>query len=90
MMMLNRGIERMIIRITGGSPEIIILPSSEIFGGITIEIENNKIIRSVSNVFGKDITEDNLFKECANNLLGLTRDEAINLVKTYLLCFGSE
>mgnify|MGYP003440192920 CR=1 FL=1 len=79
----------MIIRVTGSSPEIIILTSSEIFGGITIEIENNKIIRSVSNVFGKGITGEALFKECANNLLGLTQDEAVNLVKTYLLCFGS-
>ena len=80
----------MIIRVKGDSPEIIILPSCEIFGTITIEIENNKIIRSVSNVFGKGITEDNLFKECANNLLGLTLDEAVNLIKTYLLCFGSD
>ena len=80
----------MIIRVIGSSPEIIILTSSEIFGGMTIKIENNKIIRSVSNVFGKGITEGIIFKECANNLLGLTKDEAINLVKTYLLCFGSE
>ena len=82
----------MIIRVTGDSPKIIILPSSEIFGGITIKIENNKITRSVSNVFGKgkDNTEGSIFKECANNLLGFTKDEAINLVKTYLLCFGSE
>ena len=80
----------MIIRVTGDSPEIIILPSSEIFGAITIKIENNKIISSFSNVFGKeDNTEGSIFKECANNLLGLTRDEAVNLVKTYLLCFGS-
>ena len=80
----------MIIRVKGGSGEIIILPSSEIFGGITIEIENNKITHSTSNVFGKGITEDTLFKECANNLLGLTQDEAVNLIKTYLLCFGSD
>lgn len=80
----------MIIRITGDNPQIIILPSSEIFGAITIKIENNKITRSLSNVFGKGITEGILFKECANNLLGLTQDEAINLVKTYLLCFGSD
>ena len=81
----------MIIRVTGDSPKIIILPSSEIFGAITIGIENNKIIRSVSNVFGKEgNTEGAVFKECANNLLGLTLDEAINLIKTYLLCFGSE
>ena len=80
----------MIIRVKGDSPEIIILPSCEIFGGIAIEIENNKITRSVSNVFGKGIEEEIIFKECANNLLGLTQDEAINLVKTYLLCFGSD
>ena len=80
----------MIIRVRGSSPEIIILPSSEIFGGITIKIENNKITRSVSNVYGKGNTEDAVFKECANNLLGLTQNEAINLVKTYLLCFGSD
>ena len=81
----------MIIRVKDNSPEIIILPSSKYFGGITIEIENNKIISSFSNVFGKeDTTEDAVFKECTNNLLGLTRDEAINLIKTYLLCFGSK
>ena len=80
----------MIIRVTGDSPKIIILPSCEIFGAITIKIENNKITHSVSNVFGKDNTEGAVFKECANNLLGLTRDEAINLIKTYLLCFGSD
>ena len=81
----------MIIRVTGSSPEIIILPSSKYFGGITIEIKNNKITRSVSNVFGKEgNTEGAVFKECANNLLGLTLDEAINLIKTYLLCFGSD
>ena len=80
----------MIIRVKGGSPEIFILASSEIFGGITIEIENNKITRSVSNVFGKGIAEGAVFKECANNLLGLTQNEAVNLIKTYLLCFGSE
>ena len=80
----------MILRVKGDSPKIIILPSSEIFGAITIKIENNKIIRSVSNVFGKGITEGSIFKECANSLLGLTQDEAINLVKTYLLCFGSD
>lgn len=80
----------MIIRVKGGRPEIFILASSEIFGGITIEIENNKITRSVSNAFGKDNTENAAFKECANNLLGLTQDEAVNLVKTYLLCFGSD
>ena len=78
----------MIIRVIGSSPEIIIL-ASRVFGGIVIELDNNKIISSFSNVFGKGITEDNLFKECTNNLLGLTRDEAINLIKTYLLCFGS-
>ena len=81
----------MIIRVTGDSPKIIILPSCEIFGAITIKIENNKIISSFSSVFGKeDNTEAAVFKECANNLLGLTQDEAINLVKTYLLCFGSD
>ena len=81
----------MIIRVKDGSPKIIILPSSKYFGGITIEIENNKITRSVSNVFGKEgNTEGAVFKECANNLLGLTLDEAINLIKTYLLCFGSD
>ena len=80
----------MIIRVTGSSPEIIILAPCEIFGGMTIEIENNKIIRAVSNVYGKGITEEIIFKECANNLLGLTQDEAINLIKTYLLCFGSD
>ena len=80
----------MIIRVKGDSPQIIILPSSKYFGGITIELENNKIISSFSNVFGKGITEDNLFKECTNNLLGLTKCEAINLIKTYLLCFGSK
>ena len=79
----------MIIRVTGDSAEIIILPSCEIFGGISIKIENNKITRSVSNAFGKDNTENAAFKECANNLLGLTLDEAINLIKTYLLCFDS-
>ena len=79
----------MIIRVIGSSLEVIIL-AFRAFGGITIEIENNKITRSVSNVFGKGIEEEIIFKECANNLLGLTQDEAINLVKTYLLCFGSE
>ena len=80
----------MIIRVIGSNPEIIILASCEIFGGITIKIENNKITSSVTNAFGKDTTEKSIFKECANNLLGLTRDEAVNLVKTYLLCFGSD
>ena len=80
----------MIIRVKGSSPEIIILASCEIFGGITITIENNKIIRSVPNAFGKDTPEKSIFREYANNLLGLTRDEAVNLIKTYLLCFGSE
>ena len=79
----------MIIRVKGGSAERIIIPC-RVFGGISIEIENNKIIHSVSEVFGDGITEDNPFKECANNLLGLTQDEAVNLVKTYLLCFGSD
>ena len=81
----------MIIRVKDGSPKIIILPSSKIFGAINIKIENNKIISSFSNIFGKeDNTGDAVFKECTNNLLGLTENEAINLIKTYLLCFGSE
>lgn len=81
----------MIIRVKGSSPKIIILPSSKYFGGITIEIENDKIISSLSTIFGKeDNTENTVFKASTNNLLGLTQDEAINLVKTYLLCFGSD
>lgn len=81
----------MIIRVKGSSPKIIILPSSKYFGGITIEIENNKIISSLSTIFGKeDNTENAVFRASTNNLLGLTQDEAINLVKTYLLCFGSD
>ena len=80
----------MIIRVKGSSPKIIILPSSKYFGAINIKIENNKITRSVSNAFGKGIAEEAAFKECTNNLLGLTQDEAVNLIKTYLLCFGSD
>lgn len=81
----------MLIRVKGSSPKIIILPSSKYFGGITIEIENNKIISSLSTIFGKEAnTENAVFKGCTNNLLGLTQDEAVNLIKTYLLCFGSD
>ncbi len=89
----------MIIRVKGSSPKIIILPSSKYFGGITIEIENNKIISSLSTIFGKEDntdfgkegnTETAVFRASTNNLLGLTQDEAVNLIKTYLLCFGSD
>lgn len=78
----------MIIRIIGGSPEIIMLPS-KVFGGISIEIKNNKVTHYFFNtLFKKGSVEATVFTECANNLIGLTQDEAVNLIKTYLLCFG--